>query len=262
MSPESGVLASWLRALRIAVARDSAPAFEEAEMPAARHLEAQLGYRFRHDELLARALTHRSWANERGGGENFERLEFLGDSVLGLVTAEWLFERHPELPEGELSRRRSILVSTPVLAALGEELGVGQAVRLGVGEERSGGRGKPSILADATEALLGGIFVEGGLAAARRVVRRLLDRGEAVALDLPSPDSKTRLQERVQATVGELPEYRLVAEEGPDHEKRFTVECSVGGRCVGRATDRSKKLAEQSAAAQALAALDDAGDGA
>ncbi len=254
MSGEGGRLGPWLRALRLAVGGEREPA--DAERATLRRLETAIGYRFRHRTLLVRALTHRSWANERGEDENFERLEFLGDSVLGLVASEWLFERHPDLPEGHLSRRRSQLVSMPVLAALGDELGLGAALRLGVGEERSGGRSKPSILADGLEALFGAVFVEAGLEASRRVVRPLLERGEALAVDLPSPDSKTRLQERVQAEGSELPDYRLVAEEGPDHEKRFTVECWVGGEPRARATERTKKMAEQRAAARTLRILE------
>ena len=178
-------------------------------------LERALGYRFRDRELLERALTHRSYANEQSLERHNERLEFLGDAVLGLVAGEWLFRAHPELPEGDLSKLKAFLVSAPALAGFSGRLGVGGVLRIGVGEERSGGRGKRSLLADAN----------------------------------------TRLQEEVQSRGWDLPEYHLVAEVGPDHDKRFTVECRVRESPAGRGEGRSKKAAEQRAAAEALDAL-------
>jgi ribonuclease-3 len=220
-------------------------------------LEKRLGYRFRQPELLERALTHRSWAYEQGREEHYERLEFLGDAVLGLLAAEELFRGLPELREGELSKRKGFLVSGDVLARRGEELGLGELLRLGVGEERSGGRRKPSILADAVEALLGAVYLDGGLEAARRTVAALfadgLGRPAAVA-----QDAKSRLQEVVQARGGTSPLYRPVDESGPDHDKRFTVEVEVAGAAIGRGFGRTKKIAEQEAAAVALAALEGA----
>ncbi len=220
-------------------------------------LEDRLGHRFERRELLERAVTHRSFANERGTVEHYERLEFLGDSVLGLLAAEWLFRRHPDLAEGQLSKLKAVLVSEPVLARWASRLGVGEALRLGVGEERSGGREKPSLLADALEALLGAVHLDGGLEATRRVVAPLLE--EAMA-ELPgaSHDAKTRLQELAQARGLRLPEYRHVRQEGPDHRKRFTAECWVDGQRVGVGAGHSKKLAEQRAAAGALLLLEDA----
>jgi ribonuclease-3 len=217
-------------------------------------LEKRLGHRFRRPDLLAAALTHRSWAHEQGSGEHYERLEFLGDAVLGLVAAEWLFARHPELPEGELSKRKGHLVSRPVLARHAQELGLGEELRLGVGEERSGGRRKASLLADVWEAVLGAVYLDGGLEAAEKLVHPVLEdasmRRSGVAAD-----AKTRLQELLQARGMPLPAYDLLETAGPDHAKRFTVECRVGGEAYGRGDGRSKKIAEQAAAASALEAL-------
>jgi ribonuclease-3 len=216
----------------------------------------RLGHEFRDPGLLELALTHRSWANERTSDATYERLEFLGDAVLGLLAAEWLFQRHDEAPEGELSRRKSYLVSERVLAAEGRRLGLGEVLRLGVGEERSGGRSKPSLLADALEAVIGAVFLDGGLQAARGPVVRLLERAATSGPPLELRDAKSRLQELTQGLDRELPAYRHVASEGPDHEKVFTVECWVGERLVAIGRGGSKKLAEQRAAAGALAALE------
>lgn len=218
-------------------------------------LERALGYRFRDPALLTLALTHRSYANESGLADHNERLEFLGDAVLGTVTADWLFRVHPELPEGDLSKRKSYLVSAPVLAALADALGIGRSLRLGVGEERSGGREKRSLLADSAEAVIGAIYLDGGLAPVRELVTRLLERLIEERPWIDEHDAKTRLQEELQARGWSLPEYRLVAEMGPDHEKRFVVECRVCDKAAGRGEGRSKKIAEQRAAAEALDAL-------
>jgi ribonuclease-3 len=220
-------------------------------------LERALGYKFRNPELLTLALTHRSYANENGLPDHNERLEFLGDAVLGTVAAEWLFRRHPEMPEGDLSKRKSYLVSAPVLAGLADDLGVGKSLLLGVGEERSGGREKPSLLADSAEAVLGAIYMDGGLAPVRELVSRLLAQVVEERPRIHETDTKTRLQEALQARGWSLPEYRLVAEMGPDHEKRFVVECRVCDRAAGRGEGRSKKVAEQRAAAEALESLSD-----
>jgi len=221
-------------------------------------LEERLGHRFRDRELLVLALTHRSWANEQSREEHYERLEFLGDAVLGLITGEWLYREHPELPEGQLSKRKAVLVSRPALARHARRLELGDELRLGVGEERSGGRDKSSLLADSLEALFGAVFLDGGLAAAREVIRPLLQRTEDERDHRRHQDAKTRLQELTQARGWDLPEYELVAEMGPDHDKTFTVDCRVIGERRGRGEGRSKKLAEQAAAAAALAALGEA----
>ena len=215
-------------------------------------LEEALGYRFRDRELLGLALTHRSHANERGLPEHNERLELLGDAVLGLVVADWLFRAHPELPEGELSKRKSYLVSAPALAGFAAGLGVGRALRLGVGEERSGGREKPSLLADTLEALLGAVYLDGGVEPVRRIVAPFLEHVVERRSRVLETDAKTRLQEELQGRGWPLPEYRLIAETGPDHAKSFVVECRIRDRPAGRGEGRSKKVAEQSAAAEAL----------
>lgn len=229
-------------------ARDSDPAREG--------FAARLGYAFRDPRLLETALTHRSWANERSTDGTYERLEFLGDAVLGLLAAEWLYRRHDEAPEGELSRRKSYLVSEGVLADEGRRLALGEVLRLGVGEERSGGREKTSLLADALEAVIGAVYLDGGLTAVRPLVARLLERAAAAGPPLALRDAKSRLQEITQAQERELPSYRHVGAEGPDHEKIFTVECRVGERLVAVGQGGSKKLAEQRAAAAALAVLE------
>jgi ribonuclease-3 len=224
-----------------------------------RALEQSLGHTFRDRDLLLLAFTHRSYSNERGddsAGADYERLEFLGDSVLGLVTCQWLYERYPDQPEGELSRRKSFLVSAPVLSHHGKELGVGPLLRLGIGEERSGGRFKASILADVVEALFGAVYLDGGMEAAQRAIRLLLVRAADEGQDANEADAKTVLQERLQASGRPLPSYHLVAAEGPDHAKTFTVECRVEGSRAGIAHGRSKKVAEQGAASAALEALD------
>lgn len=221
-------------------------------------LEKRLGHRFKRLDLLELALTHRSWANEKGEPEHYERLEFLGDAVLGLVAAEWLYLRHPELPEGELSKLKAQLVSRNALAhhALAR-LGVGESLKLGVGEERSGGRAKASLLADSMEAIFGAVFLDAGLDAAKTVILRMLEEQgeERGQRQLLATDAKTRFQETIQALGGDLPEYRLVDSSGPDHNKVFTVEAWVGGEPLGRGEGPSKKIAEQKAAADALAQL-------
>jgi ribonuclease-3 len=221
-----------------------------------RSFQQRLGHEFESLELLERALTHRSYANERRVGENYERLEFLGDAVLGLATAERVFTETPRRQEGELTRSKGHLVSARVLAELAEQLELGPILRLGVGEERSGGRTKASLLADALEAVLGAVFRDAGYEAARRVVDRLLDRAPAPAGGIESRDAKTKLQEHAQSHGGGRPTYHEIAVSGPDHERLFTVECRLGGRPLGAGTGRTKKQAEQEAAAAALARLD------
>jgi ribonuclease-3 len=216
-------------------------------------LEKRLGYKFRQPELLERALTHRSHANERGGQNNYERLEFLGDAILGAVAADWLYRTWPDRPEGDLSRWKSRLVSARSLGAEAVRLGLGESLRLGVGEERSGGRAKASLLADSLEAVFGAVYLDGGLTAAEGLIVPILERAWASTGDVDS-DAKTTLQERAQALGWDLPEYRLAGEEGPDHQKTFTIECWLEGARVGTGVGESKKIAEQRAAAAALAA--------
>jgi ribonuclease-3 len=228
---------------------------------AATPFEERLGYRFRKVELLELALTHRSWANEQGRSEHYERIEFLGDAVLGLVAAEWLYERHPDLPEGDLSKRKAHLVSKTALSPWAVRLGLGEVLRLGVGEERSGGRAKASLLADSLEAVFGAVYLDGGLERARTVIRAMLQgvtgEGEASpSSSLAAGDPKTRLQELAQARGWRLPEYRLVAATGPDHDKIFAVECHlVEAELSGEGEGPSKKVAEQRAASALLTRL-------
>jgi ribonuclease III len=201
--------------------------------------------------LLERALTHRSYAYEHGGLPTNERLEFLGDSVLGLVVTDTLFRSHPELPEGQLAKLRAAVVNMRALADVGRELALGDYVRLGRGEEATGGRDKSSILADTLEAVLGAVYIGQGLDAAARLVHRLFDPliDEAATLGA-GLDWKTSLQELTATAALGVPEY-VVTETGPDHEKIFSAVVQVGGEPYGGGTGRSKKEAEQEAAATA-----------
>lgn len=220
--------------------------------------EKRLGYRFKRHELLELALTHRSYANEKGEPEHYERLEFLGDSVLGLVTAEWLYQRHPELPEGELSKLKAQLVSRNPLANWAGLIELGPELKIGVGEERSGGRTKASLLADSMEAIFGAVYLDAGIEAAREVILPMLQDGEDQGRkQLLASDTKTHLQEVTQALGWSLPDYRLVSAAGPDHSKTFVVECWLEGQCAGRGEGSSKKVAEQKAAADALERVPD-----
>jgi ribonuclease-3 len=217
-------------------------------------LEKRLGHRFKRLDLLDLALTHRSWANEQGIPEHYERLEYLGDSVLGLITAEWLYDQHPELPEGELSKLKAQLVSRETLASHARELDLGPELKIGVGEDRSGGRTKPSLLCDSLEAVFGALYLDGGLEVARKAILPMLE-GALESVEQAGADAKTQLQEVSQALGWDLPEYRLAGSSGPDHSKTFVVECWLAGDCAGRGEGPSKKLAEQRAAADALARL-------
>jgi ribonuclease-3 len=207
------------------------------------------------DALLTRSLTHRSFAYEHGGLPTNERLEFLGDAVLGLVVTDALFRRHPDLPEGQLAKLRAAVVNMRALAEVARALGVGEHIRLGRGEESSGGRDKSSILADTLEALFGAVYFEHGIDAARLVVHRLIDPLLATSATLGAGlDWKTSLQElTANASLG-VPEYR-VTEEGPDHAKLFHAAAVVAGVARGSGSGRSKKEAEQAAAATAFTVL-------
>lgn len=218
------------------------------------NLETKLGYSFRDRKLLENALTHSSYANENKSpmGSN-ERLEFLGDSVLGMVTADFLFRRHPDLPEGDLTRIRAALVCEDSLAEVADRLDLGAYLRLGKGEAAGGGRERISIRADAVEAILAAVYLDGGLEEARGLISRLiLDREEEKSVHR---DYKTALQELVQREAGQVLTYRLVGESGPDHAKKFTVEVDLNGAVVGRGTGHSKKEAEQMAAKAAMEGL-------
>ncbi|MCL3818316.1 ribonuclease III [Aeromicrobium sp. zg-Y869] len=196
-------------------------------------------------ELLQHALTHRSYAYEHGGIPNNERLEFLGDSVLGLVVTDTLFTNHPDLPEGQLAKLRAAVVSAKALAVVARTLGIGEHIRLGRGEEATGGRDKASILSDTVEAILGAIYVQFGIERAAEVIHRVFDPVIADAATLGAGlDWKTSLQE-ISANNGlGVPRYVLVGT-GPDHDKSFTAEVVVGERTFGGGAGRSKKEAEQ-----------------
>lgn len=217
-------------------------------------LEQSLDYRFVRRELLLRALTHRSYSNERGLDGNYERLEFLGDAVFGLITSRWLYDRLPELPEGELAKLKSHLVSATVLGARAQAIGLGLVLRLGIGEDRSGGRRKVSILADAMEAIFGAAYLDGGIPAARQVIEPIV-LAAYETFEAGHSDAKTKLQELAQGARLGLPDYVLVEASGPDHDKLFTVECLIGGELFGRGEGKSKKTAEQVAARAALSRL-------
>ena len=219
-------------------------------------LEDKLGYTFEHPELLENALTHSSCANEsRGKLLSNERLEFLGDSILGMVVADHLYRNHPDLPEGVLTRTRASLVCEESLVEVAAELGLGDYLRLGKGEEAGGGRQRPSIQADAVEAVLAAIYLDGGIGSARRFIRRYILSREVAGLAKPR-DYKTTLQELVQRESGQVLQYRLTGSEGPDHNKRFFVAVDLNGTPVGEGSGRSKKEAEQMAAKAAIAALE------
>ncbi|MCO5971046.1 ribonuclease III [Actinoallomurus soli] len=198
--------------------------------------------------LLERALTHRSFAYENGGLPTNERLEFLGDSVLGLIVTDTLFRNHPDLPEGQLAKLRAAVVNMRALAGVARTLGLGAYIRLGRGEEGTGGRDKSSILADTLEALIGAVYLDAGLKAAAELVHRLFDplitRSASLGAGL---DWKTSLQELTATEELGVPEYH-VEESGPDHQKTFRAAVVVGGTEYGRGEGRSKKEAEQQAA--------------
>ena len=197
---------------------------------------------------MIHALTHRSWCAEHPGDESNERLEFLGDAVLGVVVTDHLFSAFPDLPEGQLAKARAAVVSSTTLAEVGRELGVGLDLRLGKGEDASGGREKASILADAVEAVLGAMYLDGGVEPVRRLVLEQLSERIDQAAERPGDkDYKTRLQE-VAAHDGFTPPVYALTESGPDHHKRFHATVAVGGERLGAGTGTSKKEAEQKAA--------------
>lgn len=217
-------------------------------------LKARLGLPV-DSQLLGRALTHRSYAYENGGLPTNERLEFLGDSVLGLVVTDALFHRHPELSEGQLAKLRAAVVNMRALADVGRALDLGRYVRLGRGEEATGGRDKSSILADTVEALIGAVYLDSGLDAASTLVHNLVDDLIVASATLGAGlDWKTSLQELTSQAMLGVPEYH-VSETGPDHEKLFTAAAVVAGRVQGVGQGRSKKEAEAQAAQAAWSAL-------
>ncbi len=217
-------------------------------------LETQLGYTFKNRSLLENALTHSSYANENHSplGSN-ERLEFLGDSILGMVTADYLYHEHPDLPEGDLTRTRAALVCEESLAEVAARLELGSYLKLGRGEANGGGRRRPSIQADAVEAVLAAVYLDGGLQEAAKIIRRFILEKETERS--AHRDYKTALQELIQRESGRALTYRLTGESGPDHAKTFTMAVDLNGTLVGEGEGRSKKEAEQMAAKAAIEQL-------
>ena len=223
----------------------------------AERLMTVLGHRFAHPALLAQALTHPSYALQSGQEDN-QRLEYLGDAVLQLCVTRRLFDRFPGMQEGQLSRRRAKLVCEASLCAAAARFGLGAALRMDRGEAHTGGREKPSVLADAMEAVIAAVYLDAGLEAAAALVDRTLgsyDQDEA-----EETDAKTMLQEHVQANGADAPRYEIISQEGPPHARVFTAQVYVGEALRGQGTGTSKKQAQQRAARQALAALGGAGD--
>ena len=219
-------------------------------------LEDKLGYTFQDRSLLEQALTHSSCANEsRGKLQSNERLEFLGDSILGMVVADHLYRNHPDLPEGELTRTRAALVCEESLVEAAQMLNLGAHLRLGKGEEAGGGRHRPSIQADAVEAVLAAVYLDGGIGSARKIIQKYILSREVAGLTKPR-DYKTALQELVQRESDQVLKYQLVGEEGPDHDKRFFVEVTLNGTTIGSGSGRSKKEAEQMAAHMGIQSLE------
>ena len=216
-------------------------------------LEAALGYKFQNITLLQNALTHSSYANERWHNSllSNERLEFLGDSILGMVVAGYLFENFPDRPEGELTRMRADMVCETSLAAIAARLDLGKHLLLGHGEERFGGRTRASILADAVESVIAASFLDGGMKAAADIITRFVLCDVPVS-KLHNTDYKTALQELVQQKRNQVLCYRLVGESGPDHDKSFTAQVLLNDQVVGEGIGSSKKRAEQDAARVAL----------
>ena len=218
-------------------------------------LEERLGYTFRNKALLRGAMYHSSYANEHRGSDiqSNERLEFLGDAVLGLVVGEHLFRTHPDAPEGDLTRMRAALVCEESLHEVAQSLGLGQYLKLGRGEESGGGRQRPSILADATESVFAAVYLDGGMEAARSLIHRvLLDENREEAVERRRKDYKTVLQEMVQRKSNQVLRYELVGSAGPDHAKVFSACVKLNGQVIGLGTGHSKKEAEQAAARTAL----------
>jgi ribonuclease III len=214
-----------------------------------------LGYEFTDMTLLRRAMAHRSWCAEVGGQPSNERLEFLGDAVLGWVVAEIAYRRHGDLPEGKLTDLRKSVVNATALAEIAESIGLGEWLLLGKGEDAAGGRFKPSILSDALEAVLGAVYLDGGVDAAKAMVARLFsERLETAAGQLDRLDHKTVLQELTARLYDTAPVY-LLTESGPDHSKTFKATVLVDGMPLGAGQGKSKKLAEQQAASQAYDVL-------
>jgi len=221
-----------------------------------KELEEAIGYSFHNITLLQNALSHSSYANERWHDslKSNERLEFLGDSVLGMVVAEHLYRNFPDRPEGELTRMRADMVCEQALAIVANRIGLGKHLMLGHGEEQSGGRARASILADAVESIIAAAFLDGGMAAAKAFIQKFVLCDVPVS-KLHNADYKTALQELIQQKKDQVLSYTLIGESGPDHNKQFRVQVSLNEEPVGVGTGSSKKRAEQEAAREAIAKL-------
>ena len=221
-----------------------------------KELEKKLNYTFKNSELLKNALTHSSYANENRaeGISSNERLEFLGDSVLGFVTAKHLYSMQPTLSEGKMTRLRAELVCEQSLHGVALDLDLGRYLRMGHGEEKNGGRTRPSILADAVEAVIAAMFLDGGIAAPESFIERMILSPESIEAH-HAADYKTELQELVQQKSGQMLTYAPTGESGPDHAKVFSASVSLNGEVIGEGSGRTKKEAEQAAACQALKKL-------
>lgn len=220
--------------------------------------QQRIGYSFRDPVLLLRALTHSSYVNEHPEDEEADnqRLEFLGDAVLDFITGAWVYRHYPDFDEGRMTRMRAALVRTKMLAQLARQIGLGQALRLGKGEEDAGGRERDANLGDAFEALVGALYLDGGPAAAEPFVESLIGPLAEATLAVEADwDAKSRLQEWSQAELGVTPHYRIAAEEGPDHAKTFVAEVLLARKVAGRGSGPSKQAAEQSAAQAAWEAV-------
>ncbi len=222
-------------------------------------LEERIGYRFRDGALLKQAMTHSSFTNEQKirRAQNYERLEFLGDAVLELVSSEFLFREHPQMSEGELTKKRASMVCEPSLAFCAKDLELGRFMLLGKGEENTGGRGRDSIVSDAMEAVIGAIYLDGGMDMAKEFINRF------VLSDLEDKqlfyDSKSNLQEMIQGKLKKEFKYELLEESGPEHDKMFRVSVDMEGEILGTGVGKTKKAAEQQAAYKALLLLRDRG---
>lgn len=228
-------------------------------MASIKDLQNKIGYSFKNEQELIHALTHSSYANEHHlkNHADYERLEFLGDAVLEMISSEFLYEKYPDKPEGELTKLRASLVCEPALAAAAESIELGEQVILGRGEEQTGGRKRKSVLSDAFEAVIGAIYLDGGFASAKEFIHKF------VLSDIDNKrffyDSKTILQEYVQGNTNEKHSYRLISEEGPDHNKHFEVAVFIGDREMGQGGGSTKKAAEQAAAYSCLMKLKEMG---
>jgi len=253
----------WFRFRRNSSASVDTQTLHAKRRETLRQLEERLGVRFRDLALLNQALIHRSFLNGRASlrGESNERMEFLGDSVLGLVVNEHLYRKHPEENEGNLTKIKSLVVSRQILAEKAEETGLGRYLLLSASESEAGGRTRASITADALEAVIGAIYLDQGLPAAARFIRRIiLDEMREITENEDHLNYKSLLQEKVQSERKLHPVYRIRKEMGPDHQKTFQVDVSVGGQVIGQGRGQTKKDAEQAAARAALERLSGRGE--